>query len=431
MSNPTLPMFEAHPRHEVVIDSRTGKVRQAGTVDPAAAAIEEFRALAEQELYIFAKYVMGMSLMTDGFHRGECSWLQKVPPRRKLWLTPRNHLKSSVVRSMIAHVLVQPLEGNNYFPGCQDKICRFKREELEKDVGVVLECEDIAHRMPGVNTRILLGRETAKHAEAGVKWLEGQWENNDMLRALWPHCVWPKGVTPKRGWNQTEMTCPRTRDRVEPSVYAIGVGGAATGWHFDMHTFDDLVTNDAANSPVVMEGAIQCFKDWRALLDSQEHSLEYTIGTHWAVRDLYYTIMYDFDGARHPDPTVAARVRSIVEDGQIVFPEMGYSWKTVLQLQAADPVMFALMYMNSLSDPNIADFNMAEVREFDWDGECLVFGSDERDALLGKLYGKDPSGQDMDPAASGPIPMNDFIKQAREGSREEYLRMKWGGVKGT
>ena len=420
-----LPMFEAHPSHEVVIDPKTGRARQAGTIDPAAQAVDEFRALAESDMYIFGKYVMGMSLFTEGFHRGECAWLQKVPPRRKLWLTPRNHLKSSIVRSMICHVLIQPQEDNCYFPGCQDKICRYERESTDGRT-----CAEPTHRLDGANVRILLGRETASHAQAGVKWLEGQWESNDMLRALWPHRVWPKGQTPKRGWNQIEMTIPRTRDRVEPSVYAIGVGGAATGWHFDMHTLDDLVTDEAANSPIVMEGAIQSFKDWRALLDSQEHSLEFTIGTHWAAHDLYYTIMYDFDGHRHPDPTVEPRVRSIVEDGVIVFPEMGYNWQTILQLQAADPVRFALMYMNSLSDPSIADFNMHEVREFTWEGDCVVFNPDERDAVLEATFGK-ASVEIVDPAANGPIPLNAYLSSLREGGRDSYLATKYAGLKTT
>ena len=417
-------MFERSPKHEIVIDARTGRTRQAGTIDPAQNAIEEFKAKAEQELYIFAKYVMGMTLMTEGFHRPECAWLQRVPPRRKLWMTPRNHLKSSVIRSLIAHVLVQPGGTNIYFPGCQDKICRYRRETYEGGVG----CDEITHYMEGSNVRILLGRETATHAEAGVRWLEGQWEGNDMLRALWPHRVWPKGGTPKRGWNQQEMTLPRSRDRVEPSVYAIGVGGAATGWHFDMHTFDDLVTDKAADSPLVMAGAKQWFKDARALLDSQEYSLEFTTGTHWAVHDLYHTIIHDFDDHGNPDHTVDARVKSIVEDGEILFPEMGYNWDTILQLQAVDPVRFALMYMNSLADPNIADFNAAEIREFEWNGSEIVFNMDERDGLLEAAFGR-KGAPAPDIARDGPVALNKYIQSLASGGREAYLQAKYTGIK--
>jgi len=229
------------------------------------------------------------------------------------------------------------------------------------------------------------------------------------------------------------MTIPRTKEYVEPSVFAIGVGGAATGWHFNVHVHDDLVTDNAADSPTVMETAIQWFKDSRALLDDQQYSLEYTVGTHWAVHDLYYVIMNDFDGHRHPDPTVEWRIRSIIEDGMIVFPEMGYNWENIIQLQAADPVRFALMYMNSLADPSIADFNAHEVREYDWLDDCVSFNTDDRDAVLVRAYGAE--ARMPDPARHGPVTLDEFHKRLAQyghdgvpGGRDEWMARQYGTI---
>lgn len=418
MTTDTIPGFERDARHEVVIEL-SGKVRQAGTLhgaenDRAATTLGNFKALCERKLYHFGKSVMGANYFTAELHAGECEFLQQVPPRRKLWLMPRNTYKSTTMRALCAHIIIQPEDDNAYFPGCQDKICRHQRLDTGR------ECSDTAHRLAGVNTRILLGRETAPHAKAGVTWLEDQWESNELLRALWPQCVWPKGETPKGRWNQEQMTVPRTRERVEPTVFGIGVGGAATGWHFDAHLFDDLATEDAANSPAVMARTIQSFRNWRSLMDDQQYSLEWSAGTIWAVGDLWSTIMSDWDGQGHGDPTVECRVRSIIEDGRIILPE-AFTWENVLQLQAADPVQFALMYMNSLADPSIADFNMAEVREFWWEGAEVCFASDERDALLEAAYGR-TSAPRKDPAADRPIPLNDYL---RSGVRDEYLRLKY------
>lgn len=414
----TIPGFERDARTEVIIE-RNGKVRQAGTLhgpdnDKAATTLGAFKRLCNQSLYHFAKSVMGGNYFTPELHLGECNWLQRVPARRKLWLMPRNTYKSTTMRALAAHIIVQPKEANIYFPGCQDKMCRHARLETG------IDCTDPTHQLDGCDVRVLLGRETAPHAKAGISWLEGQWITNELLRALWPERVWPKGGEPKGGWNQEQMTIPRTQERVEPTVFGIGVGGAATGWHFNAHLFDDLATENAANSPAVMASTIQSFRNWRSLMDDQQYSLEWSAGTIWAVGDLWSTIMSDWDGQGHGDPTVECRVRSIVEDGRIILPE-AFTWDNVLQLQAADPVQFALMYMNSLADPSIADFNMAEVREFWWEGAEVCFASDERDALLEAAYGR-TSAPRKDPAADRPIALNDYL---RSGVRDEYLRLKY------
>jgi hypothetical protein len=92
------------------------------------------------------------------------------------------------------------------------------------------------------------------------------------------------------------------------------VGGAITGAHPNILIKDDLVSIEAANSPTVMQSAIQWHVASRALINSPG-CLEYIIGTRWSVADIYQYILDN-------DPTVEVVIRSIVEGGQTTFNKM-------------------------------------------------------------------------------------------------------------
>jgi transcription termination factor Rho len=144
------------------------------------------------------------------------------------------------------------------------------------------------------------------------------------------------------------MQLPRaaTNDYADPSIRVIGVGGAITGAHPNVLIKDDLVSIEAANSPVVMQTAIDYHISSRALLaPNEDRGLEFIIGTRWAVRDLYEHI-------QSTDPTVAVKIRSIIENNEPI-------WKGKVTREYVDALrkeygaMFYLLYMNSAADPEL------------------------------------------------------------------------------
>lgn len=349
------------PPIEIAIDAKTGRPRQAGADLPEGHAITEFREAAERSLYVFTKGILARSYLSPRLHIGISEWAAGTPPYRKLILIPRKHAKTSMIsHGLPIHMHIQPREHNIYLPG-----------------------------KAGVDTRILLSGETEQRASNNLGTIEQAWESNRLLRGLWPHCIWEIPRKEARKWNSKEMVLPRNYDYPDPSVQAIGVGGAITGARFDAIIKDDLISLEAANSVVVMETAIQWHLASRALFDS-DNSLEFIIGTRWAVHDLYDFIMNggvmageSFDA----DYTVDVHVRSIVEDGECIYPEkfslQRESGKiAVVDLQKEHGSMFPLLYMNSATDPSLVDFDMEDVREFKWFGDELEFEEDERDALL-------------------------------------------------
>ena len=374
---------ELPPQVEIAID-KNGRPRQAGADLPEGKFIVELRERAEQNLFVFTKGILNRSYLSPTLHTEVARWaqrreivrteaelttaalqgkpLQRVNPAyRKLLLLPRNHAKTSIIsHGLPCHLLIQPKENNIYLPG-----------------------------RAGVDTRIMLAGETERRAANNLSVIQAAFEGNRLLRALWPQCCWenPRKEAPK--WNKIEIVLPRTLDYPDPTIQAIGVGGAITGARHDVHIKDDLVSFEAANSVVVMETAIAWHLASRALLDN-DNSLEFIIGTRWAVHDLYDVIINGgiVDGEKFDkDPTVDVVVRSIVEDGKVIYPEKFAVQTTpgkisVTSLMKEHGTMFPLLYMNSAADPSLVDFDMDEVRGFAFkDGE-IVFDEDERDVVI-------------------------------------------------
>ncbi len=379
---------------EIVIDSASQRPRQAGTTDiENTKYVNELRKRAEASLFVFTKGILNLSRLSLNLHLGVCRWLQQTPPYRKLMLLPRDHLKSSIAgRGLPIHLLIQPEKNNIYIPNKQ-----------------------------GAAVRILLGYETATNAEHQLRWIEGQFESNQLLRHLWPECVWENSRRDSSKWSAKEMTIPRSTDYPESSIETIGVGGAVTGRHYDVMVKDDLTTLEAANSEVVMQDAIDWHKASRALFDDPDKGLEFMLGTKWAIHDLYSSIEAD-------DPTVSIVKRSIVEpdengDMKTIFPEM-FSLETVERLKKEFGVLFPLLYMNSVLDPALVDFDEDNLRFYRLVDDTIVFEEDGRDARLAESMENKPQGiteaqREMLRGDAMTPEVYDFMTE-----RERYLRFK-------
>ncbi len=316
---------------EFVVDEKVGspgQVRQAGTTDTAGTSMEGrfvrmARVSSERSLFAFNKIVLGFDLLTTHLHLEVCNFVQKCPPYRKLVLLPRDCYKTTIVsKGLPLHIFIQPQDGNVYRPG---KL--------------------------GSNTKILLACETESRGKKHVLWAEQHLMRNKLLRAFWPHMIWENPKSEARAWNSTEMFLPQDlyAEQSDPNLMTVGVGGAITGAHVDVIIDDDLVTMEAMNSPTVMASAIEWHTLSRSLFDDLDKGLEFMVGTHWAVHDLYSHI-------RKNDPTVTIYKRSLVEDGKIIVPEI-FSPEGVQQLRDSYKHMFAFLYQNDQRDAYICDFS--------------------------------------------------------------------------
>ena len=392
---------------EVVIDEN-GVPRQAGSDVQLGKYMKKLRAAAEKHLYVFAKGILGYRFLTN-IHKEACEFLQTIPPFRKLLMLPRLHAKSVIVsQALPTHVLIQPRENNVYIAG-----------------------------IAGSDCRILLACETETMATRWLRVVKAHFEGNQLLRAFWPAVCYehPRKEAPK--WSSTEIIIQRETEYPDASIRAVGVGGAVTGARPNILIKDDLISLAAANSELVMQAAIDWHTTSRALLDEYEEntgqqSLEFIIGTHWAVWDLYTHI-------EENDPSVEILKRAIYEttpagERRIIWPER-WTWKRIKQLENEYGSMFPLLYLNEPFDPKLVVFNMDNVRYYEvTSDEKITFTADERDKQIYEdinrmehpITGKDQAQPDtphVSPKYRKTMSTAEFFDVVT--SRSEYLRAKY------
>lgn len=109
-------------------------------------------------------------------------------------------------------------------------------------------CED-----PDV--RILIVQKTAEEAQKTLGVIKSELETNDTIKAyyggLWQKLVGTRDISNAAGvmrregrkesaWRMDRITVKRSRKGKDPTVEAVGVGGAITGGHFDVIILDDV-----------------------------------------------------------------------------------------------------------------------------------------------------------------------------------------------
>jgi len=384
---------------EIVIDSRTGLPRQAGATMPEGKFIQKFKKKAEESLFVFSKGVMGRDYLTKNFHLPVANFLQKTPPFRKMLLMARDHAKTSIVSHCLPlHILVQPKENNIYFPG-----------------------------LSGKENRILLAGESSTRAESNLRVIASALESNAVFRSLWPDCTWEKPRRQAKKWSNQQLIIPREIDYPDPSIYAVGVGGAITGSRPTVIIKDDLISLEAANSEVVMRAAIDWHKASRALMDEYAkdtgiESLEFIIGTRWSVFDLYSYII-EGDDEIGPDLSVEVMIRRIIEDGKPAWPER-FDEKRIDQLRREFGSMFYLLYMNEASDPSLVDFDISLIRRFSVSEDQIIFEADDRDIILSEAAKIKTFEAPRAPYGSN-LNTPDVQNMLFGKGRGEYLRLKY------
>lgn len=388
-ATPTSPTrAEPPPSNEIIIETKTGRIRQAGADDHGPWMVEQ-RLRFERSLYAFTKGVLKRRLLSPHIHKWFCASLTAhTPPYRKMRLIPRGHLKSSIVsEAMPIHMHIQPADTNIYWPG-----------------------------EPGNELNIILAGEKKDLMGSHLRWIESQWETNPMLR-LWPNRCWDDPRRQSRKWNEDEMILPRDTDYADPSLRVIGVDGAITGAHCKVLIKDDLISLAAANSQTVMQNAIDWHIASRALLAPyEENGLEYIIGTRWAVSDLYSYI-------QHHDPSVDSITRAIVENGVSIWPEQ-FPPHVIEQLRRDHGVRFHLFYMNNASNADLVDFPREDLRWYDLrEGKEIQFEEDGRDVALASRQQTPTKDTSTSQRYRGQRFSPDTQREVFSG-RAEYFRLK-------
>lgn len=280
-----------------------------------------------------------------------------------------------------------------------------RKVEMPRGTGkttVITKARVIQRICQNPNISIMLVNEKEQTSKAILSEIKGQFESNELLRALYPEVI-PDNFK-DTAWSATEITVTRQQGRNEPTVFVTGVGGTRTGMHPDMILIDDMLSRDAmesarAGSIADVMGAINRWIHQLVPLLSGSADREILfIGTRWWHQDSYEHIEESFGYGQDPqhfllktkmsDGTVqrlaAYRVgdlvvfrRAAIEDGQPAFLSLGdakYGLDALAKLRMQDPELFAANYLNNPSDELTATFKESWLRFYDWsDGDQLTY----------------------------------------------------------
>jgi hypothetical protein len=224
------------------------------------------------------------------------------------------------------------------------------------------------------NERIVIVNGIAEKAEEFMSIIGTNFSQNQLMRYLYPeHCAFG----PKAGQiSMKGLILPnRTKNFVEPSVKALGVGGKAEGGHYTRIILDDLVGLDDLNVSKSGNMNMEQAKRWLGTnlnaLKSDQDARVGVVATRYAIDDCYQRI---YDSCRSVrgwtkgdlQPTTNGEwnvyYRMVEEDGVYLRP--GVMNKEKLdRLMIDDPWSAMTQWYNSPLKAGLAEFAEMKVEE--------------------------------------------------------------------
>ena len=275
-----------------------------------AAELEVARRNGLNDLYFFARNVLGYKLMVPHVHRRMCDFIMRDIERgeneqaTKILLEPRGSFKSTV--GTVARTLWELV------------------------------------RNP--NITILITNEKLDKSKAFLKEIKAHISDNKTFRLLYGDLSCEK--VPMRKWSDGRIDIKtRVRHGAAPSVEASSVESSETGKHVDLIIADDLVGKSNSGTPEQLAKIDEYVKDLGAVLNPGGEL--FMIGTRWDYRDCYNT---QFEHIKSLGEFARADIlieQAEREDGSLLFPERLSEQFLKSQRIKLGTYFYSCQYMNS------------------------------------------------------------------------------------
>lgn len=280
---------------------------------------QDMRVQALSSTWYLATIVLGYTKLLPDTHGPLCTFLDTCTGKRRLIQMPRSHFKTTI--TTVTH-----------------------------KIRLLLNNPEL---------RMLLVGDTAPNARKHLKKIANHFEHNRLLRWLFPEKIW-EDTSAAPAWSQDQIFLPTASGypalHGEPTIDAIGAGGAAVSRHYDIINADDLIGEDEFFSEVEMEKKI----DWASGLEALfvppvEDGLMDIPSTFWRVDDVYAFFESFFGGDAEPVRTgpysykkneLDVFRRGAIEGGQPIFPG-AVTLQYLMRLQEKNPERYAAQYANN------------------------------------------------------------------------------------
>jgi hypothetical protein len=268
------------------------------------------------------------------------------------------------------------------------------------------------------NIRIRIVNAVAERAQSFMRSIKLNFEKNHFVRILFPEYC-PSSRTER--WNENEIVMPnRTKTYPEPTVKAVGVGGASAGDHHDIIDIDDIITVEDLNVNRTAGVGMERSKNWFKsnvipLMISPQESRVIVKGTFYSIDDVYMTEIVplcktlrgflDQDFIK-PDPKGVWHLyyRDAVENDKAICSSI-MSIENLAELAKSDFWTYQTQYRNNPQKSGLSEFSDCEIKlcycEFDYKKHDYRLEVIEKDGKT-KTYwlSKERSGIFIDPAST-------------------------------
>ena len=243
--------------------------------DMTDAQLRELRAYFDSSLFAFAWTFFGFHDLIPGLHGQVCHLLERWgepptgpddPGNRLMIQIPRGSYKTSLCT--IANSLWQVSRR----PDTTILICNEIVDNAKKWLRAMREVAMTSRLYQAVYADVL---------PPGVSWRDR--EAGKTMPRWWK-------------WNDNEIVFNRpTAGIPEASITAAGVGTATTGGHWDRLIKDDLISEDAKQSPTIMQRVREWFDSSLPLERPPYKGTDLVVCTPWSYDDVYRYILEKYD----------------------------------------------------------------------------------------------------------------------------------------
>lgn len=193
-------------------------------------------------------------------------------------------------------------QGRDIIEEIHRPICDFEQNPLNKRTGITMpriwrkstcftKWFSIWSYLQDNESRILIVSENERLAGRMLHWIEKQILTNRLLRKLYPELdVVDKSWIKSNRWSGSECDLPHKGIYSDPTISAIGVGGASQSGHFTLILLDDIVGKRQMDSAVELENTLLWLDNLEELLVEPDYtkpngSKINLSGTHWRPGD--------------------------------------------------------------------------------------------------------------------------------------------------
>jgi len=314
---------------------------------------------ALMDLYYFATVILGKNRFSKNpdkrknLHYQMCLTVMKDGLKEGIEI-PRDHYKSTVY--------------SESFPIWRALPFGKREEDVFSNVGYSDLYIEWMRRTHSQDIRILLVSETIKNAIKLGSRISNHYQNNQILRQLFPDIM----PTEKETWTNESLHQRRTpsgRGQGEGTYDFIGVGAALQSRHYDLVVQDDLVGREARKSSIVMADTIDYHQILVGATDSDPNNPgrdfdEIVVGNRWSHDDLNSHIRSEEPYFSWTTHSALGGCCSLHPFGEPIFPESFTREKLLRWKRRLGSYHFSCQFLNYPIDPSKSRINMGDFRYF-------------------------------------------------------------------